>query len=100
MVCERSVFSSFDWATLSLLPEVRSRRAAGTFGSALLFGLSLVSPCPWVQFESGRGAWRSLVACPEDREDRNDLRKRNRGLAQFGSALPWGGRGRTFESCS
>lgn len=25
--------------------------------------------------------------------------KSRRGVAQFGSALPWGGRGRTFESC-
>ncbi len=25
--------------------------------------------------------------------------KPGRGVAQFGSALPWGGRGRTFESC-
>ena len=27
------------------------------------------------------------------------LHLRRRGVAQFGSALPWGGRGRTFESC-
>lgn len=32
-------------------------------------------------------------------EINNTFNKLNRDVAQFGSALPWGGRGRRFKSC-
>jgi hypothetical protein len=67
------------------------------------FGAAIVAEAHFpTEFRRG-GPWRSLVAhvtgASSELERRGDSKTKQRDVAQLGSALDWGSRGRRFKSC-